>query len=348
MRVAVVGGGVMGLSTAVALGQRGHQVTVFEQNFAGHPGGSSHGRSRIVRQAYPDPFYTEVAVEAHRLWADLEQETGRKLVHEVGLLFVGHAEEAELQQERAGLDALGVKYIEVGPEDVRRYHLAMELADGEVALLTHHAGWADVPVVLETLQGLVLANGAEWVRERVDPRALPGFDRIVVTAGAWVTKFAALPVEITRQTVAYIRGEHEGPVWIEGFGDHIYGFPSETGAQTFKVGYHAPGPVTDPDLPAREPDPAAVDAILERVEARFHVHNPQVVELAVCLYSTAPNDDFVIGWMDPRTLVASPCSGHGFKFGPWMGRFLADLVEEKRSIDDWPRWKWSPSATESH
>ncbi|MBS1707162.1 MAG: FAD-dependent oxidoreductase, partial [Armatimonadetes bacterium] len=128
----------------------------------------------------------------------------------------------------------------------------------------------------------------------------------------------------------------------EGFGDHCYGFPSEDGSATFKVGYHTPGPATDPDEPGREPQPAAIDAILQRVEARFHEHNPVVVETGVCLYTNAANDDFVIGWLDGKTLVASPCSGHGFKFGPWMGRFLADLVEEKRSIDDWPRWKWAP------
>lgn len=342
MRVAVVGGGVMGLATATALSQRGHEVTVFEQNAPGWPGGSSHGRSRIVRQAYPDPFYTKVAVEAHRLWADIEHETGRKLVHEVGLLFIGRHGDPELDAERTGLEANGVKYVEVGPEDVRRYHLAMELDDDEVALLTHRAGWADVPTVLETLQGLALASGAQWVRERVDPRALPAFDRVIVTAGAWVAQYAPLPVQVTRQTFAYIRGEHEGPVWIEAFGDHIYGFPSEPGSPAFKVGYHSAGPVTDPDEAAREPDPVAVRAVLGRVESRFHIHNPQAVELGVCLYTTAANDDFVIGWLDNRILVASPCSGHGFKFGPWMGRFLADLVEAKQSIDDWPRWRWAP------
>lgn len=332
----------MGLSTSAALARGGHDVEVFEQDVPGNARGSSYGRSRIVRQAYPDPFYTKVAIEAHGLWADLESETGRKLVHEVGLLFVGRSGDQELLDEMAGLDALGVKYVIVTPDDIRRYHLAMELGRDEVAVLTHRAGWADVPAVMTTLQGLATDAGAKWTRQRVDPRELDGFDRIVVTAGAWVTKYAALPVQVTRQTFAYVRGDHVGPVWIEGFGDHVYGFPSEGGSASFKIGYHTPGPVTDPDDPAREPQPAALSAIVERVKARFHDHDPDIVEVGVCLYTNAANDDFLIGWLDERILVASPCSGHGFKFGPWMGRFLADLATGKRDIEDWPRWKWSP------
>ncbi len=364
MKVAVVGGGIMGLSTARALAERGHGVTVYEQHEPGTKLGSSVGRSRIVRQAYPDRLYTEVLLEGHQLWQELEMASGKRLVHSVGLLYVGPRHEDEVQQEVAVLSELKVPHRVLGPADVKAVHPQMRLEPDEVAVHTMDAGWADVPAVLEETAKLALASGAQFETRRVSPGQAPeGHDRVVVTAGAWVTEWAtkvqspseasavygassARPgdrLQVTLQTFGYVRGTHSGPVWIEGFGDHSYGFPSEQGRGDFKIGYHPPGPETDPKNPTRAPDRKALAAIKEAATRRFDVKNPEIVESGACLYTLAPNDDFKIGWLGDQTLLASTCSGHGFKFGPWMGRFLADLVDGTRKIEDWPRWHWSPT-----
>lgn len=339
MRVAVVGAGVHGLCTAKSLLQRGHEVTVFEQHRPGNPFGSSHGRTRIVRQAYPDQFYTEILLKGHDLWYTLEAETNTKLIHEVGLLFVAPKDDPEMWHELEALDNLKVPHKVLTQDDIRQVHSHMVLAEHEVAVMTLSAGWADVPAVLTALRQFALDRGVVWREERVTSLGtLNAFDRVVVTAGAWVTKFFDLPLKTTLQTFGYVDIAMNGPVWIEGFGDHLYGFPSEPGQSTSKIGYHTPGPETDPDCPDREPQPDALVAIKRAAVRRFGGSDVGVVESGCCLYTTAANDDFKIGWADDRTLVASPCSGHGFKFGPWMGEFLSDLIEGKDDLADWPRF----------
>ena len=72
MKVAVVGAGIMGAATAWHLARRGADVVVYEQFEEGHARGSSHGRSRIVRLAYPDPEWVRLAAEARDGWTELE------------------------------------------------------------------------------------------------------------------------------------------------------------------------------------------------------------------------------------------------------------------------------------
>jgi glycine/D-amino acid oxidase-like deaminating enzyme len=215
--------------------------------------------------------------------------------------------------------------------------------------------------VLSSLARLLSSRGARFEKARATLESVSGFDQVVVTVGGWLGEWTGLVapeaasttygessrdrggrISVTLQSYAYLRGLHEGPVWIEGFGDHSYGFPSEPGRDDFKIGFHPPGPARDPDDPDRVPPQAQVEAIKEAAWRRFGVRDADVTESAGCLYTVAPGDDFKIGWLGEKVLIASPCSGHGFKFGPWMGRFLADLVEGKRDLADWPRFNWHP------
>lgn len=331
MRVAVVGAGIAGSAAAYHLVGRGHEVTVFEQFEVGHDRGSSHGHSRIVRKAYPDPFYTEIMLEGYPMWVELERECPERLLFETGLLVFGAESSGDMRGMVDGLRSLGVTHEVVDPEDARRWMPSLRLEPDEIAVLTPEAGWVHAERSVRHLLETAVGRGAELRHERVDSlEALEArFDAVVLCAGAWSRRFLDLPVEVSLQTFAYVEARQDGPVWIEDGPSFLYGFPSEPGTSWFKIGMHRRGPPHDPDATDRLPDPVALEGIREVAERRFGVRQPRLVEAKGCLYTNTQNEDFLLGRASEKTVFASACSGHGFKFGPWVGRTLADFVEGK-------------------
>jgi sarcosine oxidase len=90
VKALVVGGGIMGLSTAWWLARTGHDVTLLERHAPGHDRGSSHGRSRITRTAYGDPLFVRLMQRCHaEAWPALEADVGQRLLHPRDLVFFG-------------------------------------------------------------------------------------------------------------------------------------------------------------------------------------------------------------------------------------------------------------------
>jgi sarcosine oxidase len=143
---------------------------------------------------------------------------------------------------------------------------------------------------------------------------------------------------VRQATFGYVRGAVEGPVFIESHDGQVYGFPNEPGKPTYKLGCHDLLREIDPDSPRGGPDPAAIEVMREFIERRLGESTPEFVEAHTCLYTREANDDFKFAKLDSRTIVASPCSGHGFKFGPWVGKLLADVCEEKADFATYPRF----------
>src|SRR5438552_3450936 len=124
--VAVVGAGIMGSAAAHALARAGRHVVLYEQFQIGHTHGSSHGRSRIVRLAYPEVEFVELAKESFVGWRELEREAGVELLELNGLLeLVGDP----AQGSRDALDAAGAEY-ELLAADATRERWPVRVPDG--------------------------------------------------------------------------------------------------------------------------------------------------------------------------------------------------------------------------
>jgi sarcosine oxidase len=342
MNVGVIGAGIAGSSAARFLSERGHRVTLFEQFPIGHAQGSSHGRSRIVRKAYPDAFYTDCMREAYPLWHDLQARTSLPILHECGLLYFGAEDDPEVVSMHEGLAMLEV------PHEIMKQPPMMpflRMMPNEIAIFSPEAGWVHAENALAATLALAEEAGTTVVEERIESlyEVEARFDAVVVCAGSWITRFVELDVTVTLETFGYVRGEGtidagKMPVWIESTPKHPYGFPLEGADQTLKIGLHQQGRPIDLDNADRTPDPDSLELIREFAGRRFGIDNPRIVESKGCLYTTTPDDDFRLGRIGEKSVFASACSGHGFKFGPWIGKLLADMVEGAPVEERFPRF----------
>jgi sarcosine oxidase len=316
----------MGAAAAYALARDRHSVTLYEQFEVGHTHGSSHGRSRIVRLAYPEVDFVELAKESFAGWRELEREAAVELLELNGLLeLVGDL----AQGSSAALDAAGAEYELVDAEAARR-RWPVGVPDGWTALFQPEAGIVRADLALRAFVEQGVARGAELrERTRVDSLDDVDADVVVLTVGPWVTRFFHdLPVHTTRETVAYFQRDGAplpSVVQLDPVtrGHALYSLHDPV--HGLKAGAHHAGARVGPDEEGG-PDPALVARVAEWVARTYPDADPEPVGAETCLYTTTPDEHFILERRG-RIVIGSPCSGHGFKFAPAIGNRLAEMVQ---------------------
>jgi sarcosine oxidase len=322
-RVAVIGGGVMGLATGWALRRRGLEPVVYEQFEVGNPRGSSHGRSRIFRLAYAEDHYVRLAQEALGLWRELEAGSGTTILELPGLVEVVRT----LDESTAHtLERCGVAWERLDrAEAEQRYPI--RVPEGSFAVVQPEAGIARADKALEAFRREL------DVREhtKVRPEELDA-DVVVVTAGSWVNELLddPLPVKVTRETFCYFHLDGGRPVpsvvsfkpsshthEMYSLYDPVYGL---------KVGAHHAGCEADPEVPT-DPQPELIERITAWANETYRLDDPEPAAADTCMYTTTADEAFILERRG-RVVVGSPCSGHGFKFAPAIGQRLAALAAE--------------------
>ena len=324
MRVAVVGAGIMGCAAAWALTKDGHDVVIYEQFRIGHDRGSSHGRSRIVRLAYPEVEWVRMAQDSMRGWRELEHESGAQVLELKGLVeLVGDP----AQSSRDALAEAGADF-EVLDAEAARARWPIGIPDGWYVLYQPEAGIVRADLALRAFLDCALARGAELHEDmRIDDVTELDADAVVVTAGAWVGKLVDdVPVRPTRETLAYFRRDGALPSIVhldpETRGHALYSLHDPH--YGLKAGLHHAGIEVDPDEPGG-PNPELLERISAWVAATYTDVDPTPVDAETCLYTNTEDEGFIF---DPRekVVVCSACSGHGFKFAPEIGKRLANLA----------------------
>ena len=352
--VAIAGLGAMGSAAARALTRRGVRVVGFDRFAPPHGLGSSHGRSRIIREAYFEhPAYVPLVQHAWRLWEELERESGGRLLIRTGGLMVGPPDGALVRGALASAEAHGLPHERLDALAISRRVPAMHPGGGLVGVWEPNAGVLLPEAGIAATLASARAHGASlhldepvvsWQADErgVEVRTARGTyhaGRLVLAAGAWlpallpdlapsliVERMALFWFEPRVDPAAFDPGRF--PVFIleHARGRYIYGFPRLDGL--VKLARHHEGEPTDPDRVRRDVSPAEEASLRETFRPFLPAADGPLRERAVCLYTNTPDEHFVIGThpRHPWVTMVSACSGHGFKFAPAIGEIVADLV----------------------
>lgn len=338
----VVGGGAMGSATAWWAARSGRDVVLLERHDGHHAHGSSHGRSRIFRLAYRDPYYVDLARHARSLWSLLSDEAGTALLEVTGGL--DHGPLAAPVAE--ALAAAGLPHEVLSPAaaaerwPMLRFESTVVFqpdagrldADAVVTTLHREAARHGADVRFATTVLSVMARGAGVVVStdagEVEARAC------VVAAGAWLPSLLGSlpgaddvpPLRVTQEQPVYFasRDDATWPSFIHHRAGTVAMYGLGAPGDGVKAGEHGSGRAVSPDARLGVDDDAVARMAAYAAEWLPGVE-PAVTRVDSCLYTSTPDESFCIRRSGP-VVICSPCSGHGFKFVPEIGRQTATLA----------------------
>lgn len=354
--VIVTGLGAMGSAAVRELARRGLRVLGLDRYAPPHAHGSTHGRTRIIREAYFEhPAYVPLVQRAERLWMELEREVGEGLFARTGGLMIGPKEGTLVGGARASAEQHGLPYELLTSAEVCDRFPVLAPESHAMALLEPRAGVLFPEACVRALLRCAARDGAElhtvepiltWRVEGGAVRVATAIgeyvaDRLVLALGPWLPEFlngAQIQLRIERQMQHWFtpraRAEEFSPdnlpiaLW-ETSGRMFYTIPDF--GDGVKIAVHHHGEITDPQRIRRtisEQEDASARALLERF---LPDAGGELRDRAVCLYTNTTDGHFVIDHhpVHHEVVLASPCSGHGFKFATVVGEIVAKLVADE-------------------
>ena len=371
--VIVIGLGAMGSAALYQLAKRGARVAGFDRFSPPHDLGSSHGDTRITRLAIGEgEHYTPLVQRSHEIWRDIEHETGASLLTQCGELIISSAArkssihvEGFFQNTVDAARKYGIAHELLDANRIRTRFPLFDVRDDEVGYFEPEAGFVRPEACIAA--ELLLAEKYGAAVHRNEPvtsfapssdgvtvttgRATYRADKIIVSAGAWLPKLMGGQFESLllayRQVLNWFAVEGDAslyapqrfPVFIWELADRpqgIYGFPVIDGSG-LKVATEQYAETTSPDAVVRSVSPEEIAAVYARTVARnIKGLSARSTKTTVCLYTVTPDAGFIIDRapQSDRVILASCCSGHGFKHSPAIGEMLADMAESRAPAFD--------------
>ncbi len=350
----VLGLGAAGSAALHALAQRGVRVLGIDQFAPPHTLGSSHGRSRIIREAYfEDERYVPLVQHAYSRWRALEARSGEMLLRQTGGLMLGRADSTLVQGARRSAEQHALACELLDRSALARRAPAFHVDDDTIGVFEPRAGVLDPERAIAAMLGEAERAGAtvntnetllEWrasaeLVEVVTSRGRYTARRVILALGPWATAQlhgAHIPLTVERNVLYWFdparRTEAFDPAHFPVFLFEVrpdliwYGFPDL--GDGVKIALHGGGEATSADTIRRDVSDHEVANIRSLLQRYLPDANGALRDVATCMYTNTPDGHFVIDHhpSHDNVIVASPCSGHGFKFAPAVGEIIADLV----------------------
>jgi len=364
--VVVCGLGATGSAALYQLGRRGVRVLGLERFAPGHERGSSHGETRIIRLGYFEhPSYVPLVQSAYAKWREIEMAAARQLLHVTGVAEIGPPDGVLVAGTLASMQRHGLRHeILAAPELMQRFP-AFRVPPDFVGAVQPDGGFLEAEPSIEAMVGLARAQGAEIRSGETIEAIAPAAGRVriatdrgtveaaaaIVALGPWVKALLPdlpAPIRVTRQVMAWFEPLDPAPLaggrlpvfLIESRHGIHYGFPPARSPLIKVARHHHRDQSVDAD--AYDRTVSAEDEMLIRAAIAEHLPaaNGRLIKAKTCLYTVTPDGDFIIDRLPdaPQIVVASPCSGHGFKFAPAIGDILADLATTGATAHDIARF----------
>jgi len=369
--VAVIGLGALGSSSLWQLSKTGKRVLGIDQFSPPHTMGSSHGETRITRLAVGEGMdFVPIVMRSHEIWKEIEAITGQEIMTTTGGLLFDSGGKSWSKHGSEGFFKRTVKFAQEGnipyevfdSNELNRRFSEFNLEESGSVYYEPSAGFLRPELAISTQIQLAEQNNAVIKTHTqvlgitplegggikiITNQGIYEAGRAVICAGAWVKDFLS-PLEkshfkICRQILHWMPKEGNAfslgkmPVYMWGFGegaeDFIYGFPSLDG-QSVKMASESFIERNHPDTLSREVSLEEENAFLkEKISNRFNHLKKEVIQSKVCIYTVTPDSYFVVDDMPdfPEVLVASACSGHGFKHSAGLGEAIAERLLEREA-----------------
>lgn len=358
----IVGGGAMGGAAAWRLSARGQRVLVLDRFHPPHDLGSTHGETRVIREAYFEhPVYVPLVQHAYELWHELEVESGRRLLQLTGGLMIGNPDGVVFAGARASAEQHGLSHEILEGREVQQRFPALQIPDAMKAVFEPRAGILFVAecvsacLELAAKEGVVIRfdepvlnwqAGENSVEVRTERRSYSAAS-LVIAAGSWLPQMVpelAGSLRVERQVLHWFQPSFRAellqpdrlPVHVIEYepGKYFYALPDV--GSGLKAALHHQGATTSPDDVCRDVSKSEQQSMTELVRRHLPTLQNPPHRSAVCLYTNTPDEHFLIDRHPAHSnvVILSPCSGHGFKFASAVGELAAGLIVQTESPFD--------------
>ena len=359
--VIVLGLGGIGSAAAYWLSRRGARVIGLEQFELGHDRGESQDHSRIIRLSYHDPPTSRSRRRPTPSWAEVERESGDRLVIRTGGLDLFPAGAAIDQATyTSAMDACDVPYERWDAAETMRRYPQFKLDEDVEVLFQEQSGIAAAARANAAHQRLALGYGAD-LREgarveaietsgdevtirAADARCAP--EQLIICAGPWTNDALAhfglqMNLDVTREQVIYLEPivlslfePERFPIWIWMDEPSYYGFPI-FGEPAVKVAQDAGGRLTTADTRDFEVDQENHARVMEFTRRTLPHAVGRERYVKTCLYTLPPDREFIVDRVpgQDRVLLCVG-AGHAFKFSTQLGRVLSELALDGETPHD--------------
>jgi sarcosine oxidase len=344
----VVGLGAMGSAVAFEVAKRGQRVLGIDRFEPPHTMGSTHGKSRIIREAYfEDPGYVPLVARAFEKWGEIESLSGRRIFERTGGLMLGPPDGRLVSGALASAREHGLQHEVLGAQQVMERVPGLRAMADMIGVVEPRAGVLQPEVAVTACLELARKYGATIVtNERVvgweerdrglwvttEQRAYE-CERLIIAAGAWTSALVpdlGVHLSIERQVQHWFRpaAPMRTPVIMCEYAPGRFWYSIPDRGEGIKVAIHHEGSTVNPETVDRTVGAEEVAYVRALLRTYMPGADGPLIESSVCLYTNTPDERFLVGShpAHPNVEIVSACSGHGFKFASAIGEIVAERV----------------------